>query len=160
MTEIARRLPFELSDYIYSFVGEHELAKIIKKTTKNIADAIETSHMIDHYVEDDFKLQFFASLKLFREVHGNYYPFFDPYDFALSMSSGLYDYCYYCERRITRQELVDYFMECQVCHAKKLGTEVYECNNCGFETLDETKMCKYKNTMICDDCFETEVDSE
>lgn len=120
MTDLIHRLPSEVSNHCYSFVGEHKLAKIIKQTIKHTSDSIERSNHLDHYVEDEFYMQYFALINLIKEVHGNYYLVFDMEKIANAISCSVYDSCYYCDRPISRQDLIDYFMECKTCNTVKL----------------------------------------
>ena len=152
MTELVNKLPFELANIIYSYVGEHKNAEMIKKAEDEITEA--HCWLLDFYNQEgkSFYEKYFETYNFLHQIHGT--KKVNTHEFLYHTHNELYK-CYYCNKMLYKDDIVNYNFECEFCHARKLGTEVYECQGCGDRTFEGMNMSEYQHKLYCEFCYES-----
>jgi hypothetical protein len=125
------RLPFELLNEIYSFVGKHKTAELIEKLVDDIDDiyidfvGCRNEPLIKE--TEEFSEKVFEIININKEYGrvGRPKYIFDHNEVRFNMLNEIYN-CYYCNKIINRTELLCYGARCTKCYSRKLGCEEIE----------------------------------
>ena len=157
------RLPSELVDRVFSYLGASPSAKLITDTLE-FFDTSELIEMKTTYIHDVTALfvwkwknviEWNIKLQYFKDEPNRVVNVEDTINRIENLS------CRECCCHIYVNDFADYEGKCEWCYAEEMGCEVFKCQDCGFRSDEPSLFNSNEYGYICDGCvFEPDDDED
>lgn len=154
-----KRLPLELVNIVFSFLGRSPSAKLVEEAKY---DLDENGLIVGERYSGNDVSRFYDCWKLVARYN------FDLYNGVprhIDIQTIFFDIetltCVECCCHINLRNYTNYDGRCEWCYAIHLGHEVFSCEECDFKTTEISDLDFHGNRMYCQRCYiESETEDE
>lgn len=167
---VNNKLPFELANIIYSYLGKSKTANLICESKEDLEEY--SGALLDNCLNTStwkmypiFNNGFLNSWKYVVKSNNALNQIRDKPKCTIDITSTHLEIdnikCEWCCVNTHIQDYINYGKKCEWCYAEYLGNDVFTCNECGNKSTDKSDFYYSRSRgYICDWCYQNNSESE